>query len=195
MPKRQLEEFEPEFASQRDGEYVIDIVWAHWYALLIRVMGSLGIILASFLIPALLGIMPYIFMYGITTAIYYLWMVFWVFQIVQSYVIWLKDKCIITNERIIKVDQKNVVDHKVTTVELERIQAVVYAMKGPAANTFKFGTVSIYFPGGNNIEIKYAANPSILQEEISRMVKKNQKGLDKQTTDDIEDFLDDEGEK
>lgn len=195
MPKRQLEEFEPEFASQRDGEYVIDIVWAHWYSLLIRILGALLIIIASFVIPALLGIMPYIFMYGISTGIYYLWMVFWVFMIVQYYVVWLKDKCIITNERIIKVDQKNLFDHKVTTVELARIQGVVYTMLGAASSALGFGVVIIYFPGGNNIEIKFASNPSVLQEEITRMVKNSQKGIDMQTKDDLEDFLDVKNEK
>jgi|GEM_PF-1430478 len=195
MPKRQLEEFEPEFASQRDGEYVIDIVWAHWYSLLIRILGALLIIIASFVIPALLGIMPYIFMYGISTGIYYLWMVFWVFMIVQYYVVWLKDKCIITNERIIKVDQKNLFDHKVTTVELARIQGVVYTMLGGASSALGFGVVIIYFPGGNNIEIKFASNPSVLQEEITRMVKNSQKGIDMQTKDDLEDFLDVKNEK
>src|SRR5690606_9310699 len=195
MPKRQLEEFEPEFASQRDGEYVIDIVWAHWYSLLIRILGALLIIIASFVIPALLGIMPYIFMYGISTGIYYLWMVFWVFMIVQYYVVWLKDKCIITNERIIKVDQKNLFDHKVTTVELARIQGVVYTMLGGASSALGFGVVIIYFPGGNNIEIKFASNPSVLQEEITRMVKNSQKGIDSETKDDLEDFLDVKNEK
>lgn len=195
MPKRQLEEFGPEFAAQRDGEHVIDIVWAHWYALLIKVLGAFAVIFVSFVVPALVGVLDYIFMYGFTTAIYYLWMVFWVFMIVQYYVIWVKDKCIITNERIIKVDQKNLFDHKVTTVELERIQGVVYSMHGAMSSTLGFGTVTIYFPGGNNIEIKFAANPAVLQEEITRLVKTNQKGMSKQTKDDIEDFLDTQDEE
>ena len=166
-----------EFAGQRDGEEVIVVLFRHWYTLVFPIVRAILIILATLIVPAWLGITGFIFSYGITTLVYYLWQVFWVGVIVYDYFNWYQDRYIITTERIIEIDQRGLFSRRVSEIELDRIQNITHAVDGLPATILNFGTITIQSAGANDLSVRRVGRPAEVQEDITRLVK----GLHKPT--------------
>lgn len=187
MPKtEEPEEIYQEFVGQRDDEEVVVILLKHWYTLVQPIAIALGVIILTFAFPMWLGITEWIFRYGITAAIYYLWLVFWVIKIVYEYITWYQDRYIITDERVIDINQKGIFHRQVSEVEITNIQSIIHKISGPAATVLNFGNVIIKSAGGDEIELRQVGYPAEVQEEVTRLMKG---GTSKPKSEDIADFL------
>jgi membrane protein YdbS with pleckstrin-like domain len=173
MPKNtpELEEDYKEFPGQRDSEEVIMVLFKHWYTLVLPIVIALTVIIVSFALPLWWGVTDFIFRYGFTAALYYLWLVFWVCSIVYNYITWYRARYIVTSERIIDIDQKSLFNRQVSEVDLDRIQNITHTIKGPAATLLNFGTVIIQSAGATDITLDDIAEPDEIQEEIARLIR------------------------
>ena len=161
----------PEFANQREDELVVMVLFKHWWLLAGPVLKALLIIAVSLLIPIWFHFMGAIFRYGIIAAAYYLWHVFWIGYMVYQYLTWYLDKYIITNQRIIDIDQQGLFRRKVSEVELSRIQNITHLIAGIIPTMLNFGTVVIQSAGANDLTLDAVANPPMIQEEVAGLVK------------------------
>jgi len=163
--------FTPEFPGQREDEEVVLVLFKHWYMVVTPMVKAIGIILLSFAIPIWLHFANFIFSYGVTTSIYYLWMVFWIGYMVYHYINWYRDRFILTTQRLINVDQRGMVNRRVAEVELDKIQNITHVIAGVFPTVLNFGTVIVQSAGANDLNLEQVANPALLQEDITRLVK------------------------
>jgi membrane protein YdbS with pleckstrin-like domain len=94
------------------------------------------------------------------------------------FILWFYDVYIITNMRIICVNQKSLFSREFIETDIEKIQDVTYAMKGVFATLFKYGTVTVRTSTGLNIELTDLSDPDEVQEMIrnlAEVVHKKQK--------------------
>jgi uncharacterized membrane protein YdbT with pleckstrin-like domain len=164
-------EFIPEFIGQRESERVELVLFKHWYMLALPLLKALGIIVLSLGIPIWLHWSSFIFSYGLSTILYYGWLVFWIAYMVYAYTNWYRDRFIVTSERIVDVDQRGLFSRKVSEVELIKVQNITHTVEGPAATMFNFGTVIIQSAGANDVVLDRVADPAGVQEEITQLVK------------------------
>lgn len=181
-------EFIPEFIGQRESEQVEIVLFKHWFVITVPVVKSLAIILLSFAVPMWLHWTAWIFSYGLTTAIYYLWMVFWVGYMVYAYINWYRDRFIITSERIIDVDQRGLFSRKVSEVELTKVQNITHSVNGIWATMLNFGTVIVQSAGANDLDLDQIADPAGVQEDITTLIKTVTTGKSV-TAEDLIDFI------
>ena len=167
----QATDFVPEFIGQREDEEVVLVRFKHWYMVVAPMARAILIILISFVIPIWLNFANFIFSYGLTTLIYYLWLVFWIGYMIYQYINWYRDRFIITTQRLINVDQRGVLHRQIAEVELDRVQNIPHVIRGVAATRFNFGTVIVQSAGTSDLTLEQVANPALVQEDITRLVK------------------------
>ena len=165
------EDFIPEFIGQRQSETIELVLFKHGYTLVMPLLKALGIIALSLGIPIWLHWSSFIFSYGFSTAVYYLWLVFWICYMVYQYANWYRDRFIITTERIVDIDQRGMFSRKVSEVELGKVQNITHSVTGIFATMFNFGTVTVQSAGANDLTLDNVADPAGIQEEITRLVK------------------------
>jgi len=158
------------FLGQRDAEEVEFILFKHWYMLAAPIVKAFAIIAATLFIPIWLHFIKFIFSYGILALIYYTWQVFWIGYMIYAYIRWSQDKFIVTNERVINIDQQSPVRRKVSEVELSRIENVTHEVNGFFPTLLNFGTVTIE-SGSLTLALRNVEDPAGIQEDITRMVK------------------------
>jgi len=163
--------FVPEFLGQREDEEVVDIMFKHWYVIAAPMLKAISIILLSFAVPIWLHFTAFIFTYGITTVIYYFWMVFWIGYMVYQYINWYRDQFIITTQRLINIDQRSLLHRRVAEVELDKVQNITHIIKGLPSTIFNFGTVIVQSSGANDLLLEQVSSPASIQEDITRLVK------------------------
>ncbi len=163
--------FIPQFPGQREDEEIVTVLYRHWYVVAAPAVKSLVIILLSFAIPLWLHLAGLIFSYAISTIIYYLWIVFWISYIVYAYLNWSRDRFIITDQRIIDIDQKGLFRQRVSEVELEQIRSITHETVGFFSTVLKFGTVFVH-AGEGGLTLNQVPNPANVKEDIIRLTKR-----------------------
>ncbi|MBI4053865.1 MAG: PH domain-containing protein [Candidatus Doudnabacteria bacterium] len=80
---------------------------------------------------------------------------------------------IITNERIVDINQKSMLHHQTSELNLDRLQDVLTQVKGPLANFFNFGDVTVQTAGeAQNFVFNQAANPHQVAKIILELYEK-----------------------
>lgn len=102
-----------------------------------------------------------------------------IFIVIYSFIRWFvytNDIYILTNQRIINIDQSGFFSRKVSEAELENIQNVTYEIKGPIRSFLNFGNILIATAGSDNpgLTLKNVENPHFVQEKIINLQKKSQ---------------------
>ncbi|MDQ7008900.1 MAG: PH domain-containing protein [Candidatus Gracilibacteria bacterium] len=126
--------------DMRPGEKPIMIVKRHWI-ILVKLF-------SYFLLGLLFTTMFYIF--GNYAWAHLLVIIFWMIYSIFLYIEWLNhelDLYIITNNRIIGVDQVGFLNRKVSECNLGQVQEVGNQTKGLLANLLNYGTIKIQTAG------------------------------------------------
>lgn len=86
----------------------------------------------------------------------------------RTWIIWSKNTFIVTNKRVIDVDQHGFFSKTVSECNYDKIQDVSYSIKGLLATLFHFGSIQIQTAGNvANLELDYLKNPAQIQELIT----------------------------
>ena len=162
------------FSRQLDtGEKTIVVIRKHWFmfALQAFLLSLLAIapVLAVPFIPkeagealATLGVseqflllMYVLFLLGI-----------WVLGFI-SWTVYYLDTWIVTNRRVIDVNQKALFVREITNLMLEKVQDVTVEVNGILPTLFGFGTLTLHTAGENtDIVIRFAAHPQYARDRI-----------------------------
>jgi len=113
----------------------------------------------------------YIFNSGVIAFVYIAWLIFWVSYLAYEYINWYRDRFIITNQRIVNVDQRSMFSRRVSELEFDRVQDIAHEVGGVFAAALNFGNVIIQSAGSRDMTIKDIARPAELQDIIVRLVK------------------------
>lgn len=137
------------------------MVRKHWITFIIPVARVLIVFGFCFLVYQILKTLPYgmdFLLVVILASIFYLVYEIWV---------WYLDCYIITNKRIIDIDQKGAFKRTVVELDLGSVQEAVYEINGPLEALFGFGSVKIKASGsGSMIVMDKVPHP----EDVKRMI-------------------------
>lgn len=102
-----------------------------------------------------------------------------IFVTIYGFIRWFvytNDIYILTNERVINIDQGGFFNRRVTEAELANILNVSYEIKGPIKSFLNFGDISIDTSGSdrNFLVLENIENPHFIQEKIVAQQKKAQ---------------------
>lgn len=154
-----------------EDEEVVTLIRRHWFHIAVRAAADLCIffVLAGVLVVVLsvLGqstsvvLMP-LGIYVLALVGLFLWMHF--FAVWSDH--WL-DAWVITNKRVIDIEQKGFFSRQVSSFPLDRIQDVTYDISGIIAMWLKFGNVRIQTASiSEDLIMKQVPFPEDVKEEI-----------------------------
>lgn len=166
-------------SSPLPGEKVIFYLRKHWYKFLKIVLfyTFLSIIPGVILLGLLRfypGLVEWLFngalvevLVKLGLSLYYLavWLFFW-----NTWVDYYLDVWLVTNERILHLEQKGLFSRTTSELRLNRVQDVAADVKGLAATIFDFGTVRVQTAGtAPNFIFELVPDPHKIAEQIMRL--------------------------
>ncbi len=138
----------------RTGETVDTVLRRHWIVfVMLGVYALWGLMMSMFLL----------WIFGFTTPIVLLNVIFWMYYSMFLYINWLNhelDLIVVTNNRVVCVEQKSFLNRTVGECTLDKIQEVGVETKGILANIFDYGTITIETAGStNNFDMTFSPHP------------------------------------
>ncbi len=159
------EEEEQEFFEKRAGEKIIVSAGKHWFFLLLPAAKVfLGLVLV-FIVLRFLGASIYF------TIAFFVWAALGLTYFIITYIIWAKSRYYVTDQRVIRQEQKSLFAKEVTEVDLANIHTVTYEITGAASAAFNFGDVVLQSYGAPKpIILKNVSRAKDIQKKVSQMV-------------------------
>ena len=155
-----------------EGEKVIVVIRKHWLVFSLTVLAvGLGALLPLLLfafLPA--GTLRVFFGAGAASAgafLSYAWLLcLWVVLFVNWTTYYL-DVWVVTNRRIVSIDQRSLFNRDMITARLEKIQDIEVEVSGMLPTLFGYGTLHILTAGQDpDFRIENAAHPYAAKEKI-----------------------------
>jgi uncharacterized membrane protein YdbT with pleckstrin-like domain len=159
------------FKGQHPNEEILAVVHRHWFNLLIQfifvalaislVIGSFFFLLIYF--PNLLQELGYTFVLFLeTTLLLFVW--FYAFFIWIDYYL---DVWIITNERIVNIEQKGLFIREMSELKIANIQDVTTEVTGVIPSVLNFGDVFVQTAGeARRFRFRQVPNPYGIKDQI-----------------------------
>ncbi len=177
--------FKQKFAVElEEGEKIEGQVRKHW---LVLVWPGIKVFLAIF-IPGIF--IDYVFKNIILLILFLAWFAFILAYAIYHSVRYYYDSFIITNKRIIDIDQKGVFNRSVSETTFDHVQDATYEVKGFFGTSFDYGDVKIQTAGAQeNLELSMVPHPKKVQDKILNLQEKvgvsgadNEAGEEKELT-------------
>lgn len=157
-----------EFENQRPDEKIVLVKKRHPWVLFkagLIVILIIALIVISFLIWGASSISVTVLIVGALFLVIFLMGRFFVYN---------NDIFIVTNHRLINIDQSGFFTRRVSEAELENIQNVTYVIKGPIKSMLNFGDIEIQTAGNApGLVFRNVENPHFVQERIVELQKKS----------------------
>lgn len=155
------------FSTQNEDERIIKIANRHPVTLIRDAFGSVVLFILSFSAMLIFFYIPYIL------PLAFLIFVFSIIGFFYSYFTWSKDKYIITDKRIVDMDQQTLFSKSQKEALLDRVQDVVSETKGFLGVIFKYGNVGIQTASDTSLTLDDIANPEKIQKIIFDLMRDN----------------------
>lgn len=135
------------FQGQHENEEVLRIIHRHWFNISLHYIAGIiltGIVFIAFIVvPAvfptiLTAIHPSLFYFVFNTFVLLMW--------IYAFLIWIDyyfDVWVITNERIVNIEQKGLFDREVSELKFSRVQDVTSVVDGFFPTILNFGDVFV----------------------------------------------------
>lgn len=145
----------------KEGEKVIKIIHKHWASFLI----PSGKIFLAFCLPFFLA--PFLFSSNIGLIIFIVLILAALVFAINIWMKWYFDLFVLTNQRIINIDQKGIFSREVSEATYINVQGANYELSGIFSMMFNYGNVKIQATGIKNLlKINSVEKPKELQELI-----------------------------
>ncbi len=144
----------------RPGEHMILMIHRHWIVFIFKIGYILALIITSFIILSMKSTLVLIF----GTAIFWgALSIYWMFFLTFILLSWINDELdlvIITDQRIIGIEQLSSLSRRVSECSLDRVQEVNAEVTGIFQTILRYGHVHIHTASENsNMIVSYAPNP------------------------------------
>ncbi len=157
----------------RDKEYLVSIMRKHWFILFLKIMPYKILFLMPF---AVLALMPGTNMPDSTIAIIIFFSALWMLVLLMIiFTVWTNyflDIWIVTNQRIMDIEQRALFNREVKTLRMETVQDVQTDKVGLFQEFLNFGTLRVQTAGtgGTDAKIIGIPNPSYERNIIMEQV-------------------------
>ena len=139
------------FKGQRDGEEVLQILRRHWFDIFLQLFWAFLILaFLTFISTALPSLFPAISKAPYKNLFTFLENLFLLLIWIISFVIWVDyyfDVWIVTNKRVVNIEQKGLFSRNVSELELEKIQDITTEVHGLIPTFLNYGDVFIQTAG------------------------------------------------
>jgi len=157
-----------QFRGQRPDEEVVLVTKQHIWLLMPIAIVILVVLLIN-------GVVFWWFAASKITSVSILLTV--VFGGIYSFLFWFSwnnSDYILTDQRVIKIDQLSMFNRVISEAEIHRIQEISTEIKGPIKTMFNFGTVKIKTASDNSrLDLDDVSNPYDVQQAIVQIQKKS----------------------
>lgn len=160
-----MEESEFTFKGQRPQERVLNVIRRHpivffWPLLQATLALAIAIIVLIYFdfgnIFYIVGGLAALFIFAVISKIWFLY--------TNSF-------CLITNQRVININQKGFFSRQITETEYAKIQDVTNNTRGMLGTSLNFGEIVIQTAGKENkLSIKFIPDPYQVQQEITKNI-------------------------
>lgn len=166
MPEKNFQ-----FDGQRSDEEVIFVIRRHPWVLAGAGFLTIGLIIVTVLFILFFGLSHLTSFLIIAIIVFFLIYGFYQWFVYNNYLY------ILTNQRIIIIEQTGLFGRKITEAELEKIQNISVEVKGPIRTFLNFGTITLRTAGIDPIMIlSNVENPYETQQKIIKYCKKYSDG-------------------
>ena len=154
------------------GEVTIAVIRKHWVVFFLRALfvalGMVAPLVAYAFIPAeALTALSEIISGAWALFVYMLFVLFLWLVIFVDFTTYHLDVWVVTNRRVIDINQRTLFSRDTTTLMLEKIQDATVEVRGLLATVFNYGTLIIHTAGENpDIVIHYASDPIRSKDKI-----------------------------
>lgn len=165
------------FEDKRPEEKIILKVKRHPIVLL------QGIIPMFLIFVIIIGIIIYFKFSAVTIVVFLLGLIAIVLIAYYNLFLWYNDIYILTNQRLIDVDQHGLFTRRISETSLDQIQEVQVIVNGPLETIFGFGQVIVQTSGpSENFILEITPQPYKIQQLINRAYYEYRKkiGIDKE---------------
>lgn len=167
------------FINQEDDEKVLKIIRRHVFVLFKENIFSILFLVVSFVVMA----MYFKYNIWIIFVVSFLIFFFCVISLFYHYFTWEKDVYIITDRRIVDVDQKTLFAKTQKEAFLDKIQDVTMEISGISGALFKYGNVLVKTASDNSLTLDDVHRPEKIQKTIFDLIKQKE-SKNKDNTDD-----------
>ena len=153
-------DFSPDGLVLLPGETVVSVMRKHWFVLFIKIVPYM---LAFFLPLVVLAFIPSanisqsllaIIIFAIST-----WMLTILMAIYTVWTLYYLDIWIVTNQRIMDIEQKMLFDREVKTLQMSTVQDVQVDVSGIFETLLHFGTLRVQTAGTGGTDAKIVGIP------------------------------------
>jgi uncharacterized membrane protein YdbT with pleckstrin-like domain len=157
-----------------ENEKILLVVKKHWFVVLLETFLLVGFILLPFLFyfftervsPGFItGNVVYLNLAVGAASILIGWIIF--------FIVWTDyylDSWLITNKRVIDIEQKGLFNRDIATLKLDKIQDVTFAMEGIIATVIGFGEIRVQTAGTQTeFKMSHVPNPRQVAELILKI--------------------------
>jgi len=134
----------------QSDEKIIIYVRKHWLFFALQIIPLIIGAIAPILFPSILKLFLPTYLESIQDAVwalYFMWLIVvwvWMFELWTKYYL---DVWVLTNKKIISVDQQSLFNRHVSTVELEKIQDITVEVNGFIETLLGYGTLRVQTAG------------------------------------------------
>lgn len=157
-----------------DDEEVLQLVRRHWITLAPAFGKAAVSMILAFASYEALKSLPYVLL------AVFIWILASILYIVHSLWIWCLDCYILTNQRIVDIDQRGIFRREVAEALWSSVQEVTYELNGPLETVLNYGTVRIrLMASAGIIAMEKIPDPQKTKDMISTIQYKDRKQNDK----------------
>lgn len=142
-----------------ENEKILLVIRKHWFVMARTIILFVILLLIP---PVVLGLLPYAtaqFDPAVVDALAnFLLSLYIMVLLVFLFLLWMDyylDMWIITNERIVDIEQRGLFNREVSEIPLQHVQDVTLEVKGIVETFLKFGTIRIQTAGEREFRIEY----------------------------------------
>ena len=166
------------FDGQKEGEEILLVAHRHWFNIAVQFVPIFCMLIVLFILnlslPMLLPAIQTNYADLYNFMITFFLMLLWIF----SFLIWIDyyfDVWIITDRRIVNVEQKALFSREVSELEHIRVQDVTTDVKGFFPTLFNYGDVLIQTAGERDrFDFECVPDPYAIKDLVMKMQKKQE---------------------
>lgn len=164
------------FRGQHENEQVLRVIHRHWFNIFVH---FLVILIFSFLLIASLLVLPVLFpeMFDAKNARFFLFVenTFFILLWIFSFLLWIDysfDVWIITNERIVNIEQKGLFVRHISELNFSRVQDVTATVEGLLPTVLNYGDVLVQTAGEEKrFTFRQVADPYHVKDIVMKLSK------------------------
>ncbi len=164
------------FQGQHENEQVLRIIHRHWFNIVIQ---FIFVVLCSFFILGSLSALPLLFPDMIDTGavpfFHFIQNTLFLFLWLFGFLVWIDyyfDVWIITNERIVNIEQKGLFNRHISELRFSRVQDVTASVDGLVPTMLNFGDVYVQTASEEDHFIfRQVGDPFAVKDEVMRLAR------------------------